>query len=110
MTVSPSEMFAKNDNVGVSAQLVGDFATYQEFQTFSSKYLFIPSYPVDDSMVKAGSKFWQFVDRQLVTLDGSECNKIGTSYTAFRNQQKGCENTAMSCLQNQLLDYHNVHG
>ena len=27
-----------------------------------------------------------FIPKDLVTLDGSECNKIGVSYSAFRNQ------------------------
>ena len=29
---------------------------------------------------------WMLVDQSLVTLDGSECNKIGVGFSAFRYQ------------------------
>lgn len=32
---------------------------------------------------------WMMVDKSMVSLDGSECNMVGTSYTAFRYQTVG---------------------
>jgi len=37
---------------------------------------------------------------------GSECDKIGVSYQAFRNQQNRCIRTVGSCLNNQLEDLY----
>ena len=42
--------------------------------------------------VRAGVANWLLVDKQAVTMDGSVCNKIGTSYEAFRQQASACTN------------------
>ena len=58
-----------------------------------------------DTGVRSGVSKWLLVDKTAVTRDGTVCNKIGTSYTAFRNQQGACRSTAGSCLRNQLEDF-----
>ena len=46
------------------------------------------------------------VDRERFSFDGSECNKIGTSYEAFNNQAAACDRPSQSCLGNQIADLH----
>lgn len=56
-----------------------------------------------------GSSFgmpgWMLLDQGLYTLDGSECNKIGTSFQAFQFESDKCHRFVGSCLANQLLDF-----
>ena len=47
---------------------------------------------------------WLVVDKNMVTEDGLECNKIGVSYKAFQNQAGKCDVAAGSCLSNQIID------
>ena len=54
--------------------------------------------------VLAGAGAWLLVDKTAVTLDGTVCNKIGVSYTAFRQQPSACTSLAGSCLHNQPED------
>ena len=49
---------------------------------------------------------WMFISKELVTLDGSECDKIGVSYEAFQNQANKCSMIIGSCLKNQLEDFN----
>ena len=37
-----------------------------------------------------GPPDWLLVDNNMVDFSGAQCNKIGTSYTAFRSQQGKC--------------------
>jgi len=48
-----------------------------------------------------------FLDKYLFTLDGSECNKIGVSYSAFRYESNKCQNRVGNCLKNQINNYYN---
>ena len=32
-----------------------------------------------------GIRKWVFIEKDLVTLDATVCNKIGVGYTAFKN-------------------------
>lgn len=48
------------------------------------------------------STHWQ------VTLDGSECDKVGVGYTAFRYQAEGCARPEGHCLHSQLADMAEV--
>lgn len=34
---------------------------------------------------------WMLVDTSLVSYDGQACDKVGTSFGAFRNQANGCK-------------------
>lgn len=46
------------------------------------------------------------IDKLDVDKSGMTCNKIGVSYTAFRDQGNACGSLPMSCLQNQIEDHH----
>ncbi len=80
-----------------------------------------PAYPATNARVLDGTRSWMFIPKEAVTLDGSECNKIGVGYTAFKhepgklifyqsilrkiqNKKGSCEKPIGSCLKNQL-DY-----
>ena len=57
----------------------GDLQTPQTPPSLVNKYFFIPRFDLnpDDTSTKL------LIDREMVSLDGSECNKVGTSYVAF---------------------------
>jgi hypothetical protein len=41
-----------------------------------------------------GMKDWMVVDKTLVDLSGATCNKVGVSFSAFRNQPNACTQPA----------------
>ena len=43
------------------------------------------------------------------TRSGTECNKIGTSFAAFRDQPDRCGVPLGTCLSNQVSDGGNQH-
>ena len=72
---------------------------------FSTKILYYPTSPVGDPMVEDWEAYTMIVPPQEVTVDGSECDKVGVDYSAFRAQLDSCDSTiAGDCLHNQL--YH----
>lgn len=48
-----------------------------------------------------------FIRGEDITFDGTECNKIGASYTALRGQNNKCQMQPKSCFKNQLEDRYN---
>ncbi|CAI8041483.1 Hapless 2, partial [Geodia barretti] len=50
-----------------------------------------------------GPSDWMLVDTSMVQLRGTECNKVGVSYTGFRRQSGRCQAKAGSCFHNQPL-------
>ena len=48
---------------------------------------------------------WMFIEKELCTGSGLECNKIGVSYSAFRNEEGKCGKPIGSCIRNQIEDY-----
>ena len=62
--------------------------------TYDNKVLFLPDF-------ETGVDLDLFVDREQVSFDGNECNKIGTSYEAFNGDQGSrCLRQPYSCLGN----------
>ncbi|CAI7925839.1 unnamed protein product, partial [Closterium sp. NIES-54] len=53
---------------------------------------------------------WLLVDKERYSLDGSECSKVGTSFSAFRFEPDRCQRSVGSCLSNQLLDFAQPNG
>lgn len=45
------------------------------------------------------------VEREMISLTGYECNKIGVGYRAFQTQNLGCEMPVDTCLKNQIKDF-----
>lgn len=90
---------------GLGASLVGNFAPFQQVSSFNNMMLFVAD--GDNEIARAGADYMMLIDKTYVTLTGTECDKIGTLYSAFRTQSNGCKQKPMTCLQNQLLDFHN---
>jgi hypothetical protein len=104
--LSPSTLSVNVNNILFTLQ--GDFTPYLTPQSLSNQILFIPYLPANDPLVLGGSKNWMIIDSSKVDNSGLSCNKIGTSYTAFRNQPNRCEVEQNSCLKNQIIDFHKV--
>lgn len=106
LVLGPQSPGASTADGAVTARLLGDFASYTEEQPDlgATKMLFVPSQPTSHSRYQAGTASWLLVDKNEVTIDGTECNKVGTSYSAFKHQSSRCDNVAGSCLGNQLED------
>jgi hypothetical protein len=106
LEVSPSFPITTAPNRTLTARLVGDFYPNSPPPALNSLYLFAPTRPQTDPRVVAGTRNWMLLDKSKVTLDDSECNKVGTSYSAFRNQNSKCDQRVQSCFQSQLDDFY----
>ncbi|GAQ85247.1 hypothetical protein KFL_002260030 [Klebsormidium nitens] len=104
LILSPSVPVAKTTEGNVLARLPGDLASYTQLPVFSDRYLMIPQTAAQAGRLTANTSTWMFIDKTQVNLDGTVCNMIGTSFTAFRNQPNRCEQYAGTCLANQLVD------
>lgn len=82
-----------------TAKLIGDFMPSNPPPLFNNMYLLKPREPVNEV---EPTQNWLLVPKHSVTLDGSECNKPGTSYKAFQHQSNRCEQNKGSCTQNQI--------
>lgn len=91
---------------GVSVKLVVDGALVSELPELTSKLLFVPTLPSSHERVLAGKDALMLLDKNRITFDGRECDKIGVSYSAFRYASDKCNQRVGSCLANQLDDYH----
>ena len=71
--------------------------------TFSNDLLIYPSSPSTNEVVnyaKRNTDFHMIIPREYFSMTGYECDKIGTSYQAFKKD--GCDNELNSCLSNQI--------
>ena len=92
----------------IKVDLLGEARPPIEAPDLSGYILYIPEAPASHPMVQ---QYWNnmlLVPRNMVTIDGSECNKVGASFTAFRKQQGTTAPTtrAGDCLGNQLFQLH----
>ncbi|XP_070578829.1 uncharacterized protein [Ptychodera flava] len=55
----------------------------------------------DDPQTKHGAFEYLVVNKSDITVDGSQCDKMGVSYQAFVNQDDPCHQPLMTCLENQ---------
>lgn len=54
-------------------------------------------------------KQWMIIRDNFFTLDGTECNKIGISYSGFRNQPgEKCHELQGTCLHSQISELWEV--
>ena len=92
----------------IKADLLGEARPLIEAPDLSGYMLYVPETPSGHPMVQ---QYWNnmlLVPRNMVTIDGSECNKVGASFTAFRKQQGTTAPTtrAGDCFGNQLFQLH----
>jgi Male gamete fusion factor len=91
LTLSPAVPRAVSSDKRVLAQLVGDLAPYRAYPVLTSQRLLMPTL-TSLSLLRPAE--WLLVDPSMITLDGSECNKIGVGFSAFRCAQLA---RTMSC-------------
>eukprot|EP00877_Chromochloris_zofingiensis_P011445 jgi/Chrzof1/6554/Cz19g00260.t1 len=110
LSVSPSVPLASSSGRTMTINLLGDLAGYTQLPVLSSKLLMIPrpltNQTLDD--VLGDKSNWMLVDTSLVSYDGQACDKVGTSFGAFRNQANGCKRAPQVCLTNQLKDLRTI--
>jgi len=100
----------------IKAELLGEARPPVAAPDLSGYILYVPVSPTSHPMVTEvpgmSGTGWQnnmlLVPRNMITIDGSECNKVGTSFAAFRKQQGGSAPTTVAgdCLGNQLYQLH----
>lgn len=91
--------------MGITARLIGDFASYEQPLELSHSMLFVPLPSRTEPSVIRSISDWVILPQSKVTLDGRECNKVGVSYEAHYFQGNKCNGEANSCLNDQLDDY-----
>lgn len=82
LTLTPSRPRGVTEDRRVSAHLLGDLASYKAFPVLTSSKFLIRKAP--GALFSLTDKDMLVVDNSMVTLDGSECNKVGVGFTAFR--------------------------
>ncbi|XP_068682010.1 hapless 2-like isoform X1 [Montipora foliosa] len=96
------------------ASYIGEFQTHRQFPTLTEKFLLIPHItdkidPKNHPQVMNGPSDYLIIDKYEVNYKPTgphQCDKIGVTYTAFRNQQPaGCQQKRGACLNNQPSDY-----
>ena len=60
-----------------AVEVIGDFTPLQQPQTFENRVLLVQRQNANDPSSQL------LVDREAVSFDGSQCNKIGVGYFAF---------------------------
>eukprot|EP00899_Mesostigma_viride_P004990 jgi/Mesvir1/14492/Mv05193-RA.1 len=106
LIVAPSKRVAVSRNKEVRIRLHGDLAGYRAPRVLSEKILLWPR--CDSPSIANGScnpRELLLVDREMVTFDGRECNRIGVGHYAFRNEVGKCSKQIGSCLNNQIKYY-----
>ena len=104
--LSPSNTGGVSSDGKLIAKLIGDLASYTATLSLDNYYFFVPSSPTSHQRVSNWLENSLLIEKDLVTLDGRECDKIGVSYYAFRYQSDKCIKSKGTCLNNQLQDYH----
>lgn len=105
LSVNPSSTFILNSNRTVSVQLLGDLDSYQQIQVLDGYWMMLPVQPgLDPNQIFTSNlDMWVILPPTMVTTTG-ECDRVGVSYAAFRNQADGCGQPIGSCLNNQIYD------
>ncbi|KEG14722.1 generative cell specific-1 [Trypanosoma grayi] len=105
LELGPDVLADSSPEFGAWGRLVGDFVPPTTPLDLSGKMLFVPTFPRWHQRVLAGAKEWMLLDKDLVTVQGRDCNKVGVSYEAFSSQGSKCSLQKGSCLADQLEDY-----
>ncbi|MBM4146133.1 MAG: hypothetical protein FJ240_07640 [Nitrospira sp.] len=99
---------AESENaLAAKAELLGDFQPFAAAPDLSNYILYIASSPETSQMVRDYSHNMLLVPREMVSGEGSECNKVGAAFSAFRKEAGSADKTkAGECLANQLFHMH----
>lgn len=110
IVLSPANTQRASEDGVLVARLLGDLVSYSSHMSMDNYYFFVPSSPINDPRVQNWLDYSMIIEKNAVTLDGRECDKIGVSFNAFRGQSNRCEKQQGECLNNQLEDYHQDGG
>ncbi|GAX84272.1 hypothetical protein CEUSTIGMA_g11695.t1 [Chlamydomonas eustigma] len=106
LSLSPSVPLAVTASGLLSINLVGDLVTYTALPVLSSQLLLIPQ-PTGASIqqiLDGNRSGWMLLSLDMVDTTDTECNKVGTEFSAFFNQPDACYRAPQTCLSNQLKD------
>ena len=102
LRLGPDVLLNRTADGFVIAELLGDLSKYASNPVLNGKYLMIP--PKNSEGLLAPREDWLLLDKTMVTLDGSECDKVGVSFGTFRGQPTRCYRAPGTCLRNQIKD------
>lgn len=93
---------------GIKGELLGDQELYEAAPDLSNYILYIPASPATHPYVQNYAENMLLVPREETSKDGSECNKVGTSFETFRKEGKNScgSSEAGDCLSNTLYHKH----
>lgn len=92
----------------LDAELLGDMAPYKALPQLGNYILYIPTLPLTHEYVQNYQYNMLLVPREEVSKDGSELNKVGVGFWAFRRQTAAAAVTqGGDGLHNQLYHKHN---
>lgn len=85
LTLGPSRPRGVTEDKRVSAHLLGELASYIQFPVLTSSKFLVRKAP--GALWSLGPDDMLVVSDTMVTLDGTECNKVGVGFTAFKYVQ-----------------------
>lgn len=95
----------------IIAHYVGDFAPVKSYPVLTERYFLVPRGARDidaesHPQMKDGPSKYLILPMSYVDLRGGACNKVGVSYSSFKNQAHsgegfGCQQQKGYCLMNQ---------
>ena len=102
LALSPSQPGVASADGRLQASLVGELMPYRALPVLTSQMLLLPTASSLDAALANHPEKWLLLPTSMVTLDGSECDKVGTAFTAFRFQAGGCGRVVGACLGSQI--------
>jgi len=93
------------DSINMHAEMIKEY----DIPDFSNKMLYYPVAPGNHTYVQNLQNYTMILSKEEVTVNGSECDKVGVSYELFRQQKAFCSVTrAGDCLLNQLYHKYSI--
>jgi hypothetical protein len=108
--VSPEQPLVTDSSVlPLRIQLSEDAREFKQAPELANYILYIPASPTSHPYVQDWKHHMLLVPREEVSRDGSELNKVGTSFYAFRKMGSECRvSEAGDGLHNQLFQKHSA--
>lgn len=107
--LSPMEPNYATNNIywKLKARLSDNSATFRGAPQLDNYILYIPSSPETHPYVQDYQQNMLLIPREEVSTDGSQCNKVGTSFKTFRDWAASMDpERTDGCLNNQLFHKH----
>lgn len=108
LAISPSNSQRSLLDGQVHVELIGEFAPKVQFLTLHSRLLLAPD-SKSAGLLGRGQSDWLVLEKDQVDLTGTQCNKVGVWFQAFRHQEDFCSLRNGSCLLNQPEDIWHIN-